>query len=1183
MQTASGGPVPRLRIDKKRVTIPSGAGIRIEHITLMNEGAGVLKGTVTSDTPWVIITKPTFETPFILQYGFEIRPDKLVPGSSDQARIHFVTNGGNEQLLIKYIAHPEPSPILLIDEKQPHLCNLKRGDDISYDLMIRNAGKGPLTGRIESDVAWIEVKNKTIWTRDCQKVTIILKTSAIPPVLHPVGRIRVQTNGGTEEIEIGLHFRIGPGPKLVISPSHLHCSWNRRGIIEESCIIQNKGVGILRGTIPSPVNWMKVIPSIFPVETSTRITLRIDTRDLPEETLTVTLPVITNAGKDTIVIEVSPAKKRVIPPRKIRTRTRLTNRKRLITYDQNGRAYTLVSSGHSGGEGEIFHLINDSARCAKIFHPHRLTPEIGEKLKAMVRCPLPRDVKNRLTWPETLLSDLPRGERIIGYLMPRIPDSYSPAHMWYDQPTGETRCLAETIAMAAALSSIVAAVHKAGHCIGDLRENNLLVHPDGHLILIDTDSFQIRDIITGRVFQSHVGTGEYLPPEHLDGSFVNPGIDRQYGDRFALAVLVFRFLMQGAHPYQSKGPLVEDAPATTDKILRGYFAYESRISGVSPPGYAPPYSSVPAPIRELFHEVFVVGHKKPKARPDPSRWKSVLSSLMTSPKKKKPHIYLGLVDRRSGSPSKAETQNQISHPLSPLPGDGNLSGTKRVTLNQCIFHTSEETIWDTDLTGVLAVLKSNKQCAPRSGTYETVHRQKLPPSMVVPIARIHTEGDKGFGWLITGLDPHTYMQWHMVADSESRHKRWGDRFSFRHRIATCRNLTVALISATEYGIPRVKLTERSVFVGHDSSVRILHLPELNQEERYPTRTDDLPILIFRMLMDGYHPLHSHMRSEIEGYIQGTSGENTDIIRAQFQRIPSIRILPKPLKELIISWYTAGCVQSKQSEQKWFLILDEIFGSLISCPSDPDHWYHPGETRCPWCHPEEATVVSVTFVQPAIDLFRLETRPCVGYLTEGRSTEQRRVRQTDTTPRWTTIPLPARFIRWILLQPISPFILLTSGSNSGYLMIPFCQQVPQATGMLIAPCRGFQIRDIDPSDERDTHKESDVLSLLIHDMSIIDEMILVSSMERLKGEGICNELEDTLITPNQEPGFYPDQIMLLPFSFCDYTKPADQKTWFFHTIQNLLSQGYQHQGALRLRIKAVIQDIITPHKENTEKT
>jgi DNA-binding helix-hairpin-helix protein with protein kinase domain len=79
--------------------------------------------------------------------------------------------------------------------------------------------------------------------------------------------------------------------------------------------------------------------------------------------------------------------------------------------------------------------------------------------------------------------------------------------------------------------------------VGDLRESNLLVAPSGLVVLIDCDSFQVRDDEDGRVYHCRVGSGEYLPPELQAGvDFSRLEVDRLEADRFSLAVLVFRFL-----------------------------------------------------------------------------------------------------------------------------------------------------------------------------------------------------------------------------------------------------------------------------------------------------------------------------------------------------------------------------------------------------------------------------------------------------------------------------------------------------------------------------------------------------------------------------------------------------------------------------------------------------------------
>jgi len=246
-----------------------------------------------------------------------------------------------------------------------------------------------------------------------------------------------------------------------------------------------------------------------------------------------------------------------------------------------------------------------------------------EKIRVMQKSPIKTPPGTGICWPTgVIMSSVPK-QRFLGYIMNRLDSRFVPVHAWYDLPA---RDVSFSLQAAGRLAAIVQMVHASGHCIGVLRENNVFISTSGEIVLIDTDSFQITDSASCRTWFCRVGTGEYLPPELIDGSFEKQDIDRVFADRFALAVLIFRFFMQGTHPYQGRGPLIEDAPTTPDKIIRGLFAFEGKIPGLYPPEYAPPYEKIPPEIRALFHEAFVTGHHHPQARPEPSRWVQVLGA-----------------------------------------------------------------------------------------------------------------------------------------------------------------------------------------------------------------------------------------------------------------------------------------------------------------------------------------------------------------------------------------------------------------------------------------------------------------------------------------------------------------------------------------------------------------------------
>jgi DNA-binding helix-hairpin-helix protein with protein kinase domain len=173
------------------------------------------------------------------------------------------------------------------------------------------------------------------------------------------------------------------------------------------------------------------------------------------------------------------------------------------------------------------------------------------------------------------------------------------------------------------LTSAVEALHQRGFCVGDLNEANVLISPRALVTLLDCDSFQIRDPGSGRVFRCLVGKPEYTAPE-LFGSLFRD-VDRTPAtDAFALAVLLFRLLMEGTHPYQATGDLAAGSDDIAAKIRRGLFPHGSACGDIRPPDHAPPFDILPLRIGELFLRCFEAGHADPAARPSALEWKSAL-------------------------------------------------------------------------------------------------------------------------------------------------------------------------------------------------------------------------------------------------------------------------------------------------------------------------------------------------------------------------------------------------------------------------------------------------------------------------------------------------------------------------------------------------------------------------------
>lgn len=311
----------------------------------------------------------------------------------------------------------------------------------------------------------------------------------------------------------------------------------------------------------------------------------------------------------------------------------------VAVYTQQSQQLLLTTEIGRGGEGTIYASPFNKLECAKIYGK-ALSPENYRKLELMVADP-PRDPaydarKHRsISWPVSLLYRDPTRSECVGFLMPTVDIRAFRKAILYLDPSDRSRLFGGSFnwkylyTAAFNIVSSIAAIHERNYCIGDINESNVLLAANALITLIDCDSFQVPDPTTGKVYRCPVGKAEYTAPE-LQGKSYNDVDRTQESDCFALAVLLFQLLMEGTHPYQAKGKLVEDAPSPQSKIIKGYFPYTMQIRGIAPPDHAPPFEILHPEIQQLFHRSFSDGHRDPRARPTAFEWFEVLKKFGTA-------------------------------------------------------------------------------------------------------------------------------------------------------------------------------------------------------------------------------------------------------------------------------------------------------------------------------------------------------------------------------------------------------------------------------------------------------------------------------------------------------------------------------------------------------------------------
>jgi protein kinase-like protein/SH3 domain-containing protein len=287
--------------------------------------------------------------------------------------------------------------------------------------------------------------------------------------------------------------------------------------------------------------------------------------------------------------------------------------------DRAGKVVVLGDEIGRGGEGAVFAVAGNPQLCAKIFHPDRAR-ERADKLLAMVeRRPgsLPR---HAVTWPvELLYRD---SGAFAGYLMPTVrgavelhrylvPDERAQFAGWLT--------LRDLHRLAASVAEILAGIHRAGHCVGDLKPQNVLVVPlSGRVTLVDTDSFHLVDRRSAGVHACPVVTPEYTAPElHREG--LSRARRTPASDVFALAILVYQLLVGGSHPFEGDGE-----GRVPDRIPRQLCPIVPGVTGIRAPARAIPFATLHPALRDAFIRCFGPGHAAPEQRPSAAEWRDLL-------------------------------------------------------------------------------------------------------------------------------------------------------------------------------------------------------------------------------------------------------------------------------------------------------------------------------------------------------------------------------------------------------------------------------------------------------------------------------------------------------------------------------------------------------------------------------
>ncbi len=302
-----------------------------------------------------------------------------------------------------------------------------------------------------------------------------------------------------------------------------------------------------------------------------------------------------------------------------------------------------------GASGRIYLDNSHPKSVAKIYHDRKNSEINRKKLEAMLhnRPNIPV-IKHKdktgdkvvekeyiqIAWPTALLED--KQGFCVGYLMPLIDtnDAISMDHLMQKavrQKLGISERYVNRIYAAYNIASVVAALHACGHYIVDLKPSNVSVYKGTMLVaLFDCDGFSIKGENNERYPAEYVSE-EYIYPEGMEQTCQEMGEEQ---DKFALAVIIFKLLNEGIHPFSGVPRKSVNMLSIQERIADYHYAY-----GMWQDTYQAPH---PYSIHDyfdkntmvLFERAFTKGNERPSAL----EWQSLLEYLVKNRKQcKKDH------------------------------------------------------------------------------------------------------------------------------------------------------------------------------------------------------------------------------------------------------------------------------------------------------------------------------------------------------------------------------------------------------------------------------------------------------------------------------------------------------------------------------------------------------------------
>jgi hypothetical protein len=240
------------------------SGSHVAHLTLSNQGGGVLSGQVSSRLPWLQMRRPAFRCPAgaSARIAVELLGGQMPPEIETAPIRRALTVDSDSGQATVSITWTWARPGLALDVTALDFGAARRRARVEHTLTLSNPGTADLVGQAASQVDWLTVQPAEFRCPpgETQTLQVVCDTAHLPGGDTFVAEaIKIEANAGRQALSAAVEVL---APELVIEPAFLEVGTVRDGDdVEATLTVGNRGSLLWAGEVRSSVPWLSIEPA----------------------------------------------------------------------------------------------------------------------------------------------------------------------------------------------------------------------------------------------------------------------------------------------------------------------------------------------------------------------------------------------------------------------------------------------------------------------------------------------------------------------------------------------------------------------------------------------------------------------------------------------------------------------------------------------------------------------------------------------------------------------------------------------------------------------------------------------------------------------------------------------------------------------------------------------------------